>query len=79
MSLREVGKVREDLLLAHAGREVGQHDLDGDAHAADGCLAAALAGLHGNNLLVPLLTCEDEKTYPSEGEKNKISPVRAIR
>src|SRR5918994_1240397 len=47
--LREVG---QNLGLVHAASQVFHNVLDGDAHAADDRLAAALAGLDSDDVLV---------------------------
>lgn len=48
----EVGEVGEDLLFGHAGREIGQDVVYGDAHAANARLAAAFAGLDGDDVVI---------------------------
>lgn len=46
---RKIGKVAQDVVLAHARREPVEHVIDRDAQAADARLAAALAGLDGDD------------------------------
>jgi len=47
--LFEVGEVSEDLLLGHAGGEVGGQIVDAEAEAADAGLPAHLAGFDGDS------------------------------
>jgi hypothetical protein len=46
--LFEVGKIAENLVLRHAGSEIGSEVVDGEAQAADAGLAAHLTGFDGD-------------------------------
>src|SRR6185437_10278910 len=50
--LCQIGEVVEYLLVRHAGGEIGEHLVDGDAHAANRRLTAALAGFEGDDILI---------------------------
>lgn len=48
----KVRKIFQDFILRHTRGEILQDIVDGDAHAADARLAAALAGLDSDDVLV---------------------------
>jgi hypothetical protein len=50
--LGEVGEVSQNFGVGHAGGEVGEDVVDGDAHASDARLAAAFTGFEGDDVLV---------------------------
>ena len=50
--LRQLGKVLDDFLMAHAAGQPAEHIRDRDAHSPDARLAAALARLHRDEVLV---------------------------
>jgi len=49
---RQIGKVSEDLLVAHTRSKVRQHVVDRDAHASDTRFPTALARLDGDDILI---------------------------
>lgn len=50
--LGEVGKVSENFGVGHAGGEVEEDIVDGDAHPSNAGLAAAFAWFEGDDVLV---------------------------
>ncbi len=50
--LCERREVVQDFLLRHPGGEIGEHVVDGDAQATDGRLAASLARLKCDDILI---------------------------
>jgi len=49
---RQVGKIRQDLLVRHPGSEVGEHIVDGNTHSSDARLSPALARFDGYDVLI---------------------------
>jgi len=52
VGLGQVGEVFEDFVVGHAGGEVAQDVVNGDAHATDAGFAAAFTRFDGDDVLV---------------------------